>query len=91
MSTMKMYGYIVLDISKPWDEFLESIFEFSHLLIREWIKALSTNLAICGTFSVEMHCDIVCDSSFSYKKCLKSIFRFSHLMIRGLIKRLNAN
>ena len=43
---MKMYRYIVHDSSSPFEEFLKSIFKFSHLLIMILIKGLSANEAI---------------------------------------------
>ena len=37
--TTKMYGYIVLDSSTLWEEFLKIIFKFSHLLIKGLIES----------------------------------------------------
>ena len=83
---MKMDGYMVHDNSTPWEEFFKSIFKFSHILIREWIKELSINWAIYSTFSIEMYFYIVHDSSLSWEECLESIFKLSQLLSRGLIK-----
>ena len=41
------------------DQFLESIFTFSHLLIREFIKGLSPNQAIFVTFTIAIYHYIV--------------------------------
>ena len=54
---MEMYHYVVHSIRVLLEKFLESIFRFSHLLIRGLIKGLIPNWAIISTSSVEMyHC-----------------------------------
>ena len=86
-----MYSYIVLDSGILWEEFLESIFEFSHIIIRGLIKGFSTNKGLCSTLSMRKYCYIVHDGSTPWEEFLKGIFEFSHLLIRGLIKRLCPN
>ena len=54
--------------------FLESIFKFLHLLLRELIKRLSPNEAISSTFSVDMHYYIVCSDSKPQKEFFRIIF-----------------
>ena len=39
--SMTLYHYIIHDSSTSWEEFLKSMFKFSHLLIRALIKGLS--------------------------------------------------
>ena len=82
---LEMYFYIVHDSSLSWEECLESIFRFSHLLIRGLIKGLSPNWGIFSTFSVETYYYIVHNGSTPQDKVLESIFKFSHLLIRGLL------
>ena len=72
--------------STPYDKFLESIFKFSHLLIRGLIKGLSPNYAIFSTFSTDIYHYVVHYGITPQDKPSESIFKFSHLLIRGLIK-----
>ena len=72
--------------SVPSDRFLESIFEFSYLLIWGLMMGSSPNLVIFSTFTIEIYHYIVHYASTPYDKYLESIFEFSHMSIRGLIK-----
>ena len=69
-----MYHYIVHDSSTPWVEFSESIFKFSHLLIRGLIKGLSPNYAIFSTFSLEIYNCIVHNGNTPWVKFWDIIF-----------------
>ena len=71
-----MYGYIVLDSSTSWEEFLESIFKFPHLLIRGLVKGLSTNEAIYSATSIRMYCNILRTSRTPWDEFVKSILNF---------------
>ena len=58
--------------STPYDNFLESIFKFSQLLIRGLIKGVSPDLAIFSSSSSEMHhfvmhCGSKASREFLYK------------------------
>ena len=70
------------DSSKVWEEYLKSIFEFPHLLIRGLIKGLSPNQAIYNTFSVEIHYLIVHSDSKQREEYFKSILKISQQLIR---------
>ena len=63
------------------EEYSESIFRFSPLLIRELIKGLSPNSAIFSTFSGEMLYHIVHE-----RNILKSFLKFSHLLIMDSLR-----
>ena len=54
-----MYHYVAQNCSAPRGKFLERIFEFSHLLIRELIEGLSLNYAIFSTSSIDMYYYVV--------------------------------
>ena len=53
--SVEMYHCFVHNGCTPQEESLESIFKFSHLLIRGLIKGLSPHYAIFSTFSLEIH------------------------------------
>ena len=54
-----MYQCVAHNDSVPLGNVLESIFKFSHLLIRGFIKGSSPNQAIFSTFAIELHYYIV--------------------------------
>ena len=60
---MTTYLGIVHASSTLYEEFLESIFKFPHLLIKGLIKGLSYILAIFSTFSIEIYYSIAHNDS----------------------------
>ena len=56
--SIEIYCYSVHDSSISCKKYLESIFRFSHLLIRDLIMEFSPNLSIFSTFSGKMHYQI---------------------------------
>ena len=65
---------LVRDSSMPCEEYSESIFRFSHLLIRELIKELSPNQAICSRLVGEIHYLSVHSDCKQQEEYLLSIF-----------------
>ena len=57
--SVEMDCHVLCHSSTALRKFLESIFKFSHLLIKVLTKGLSPNWAIYSTFSVEMHYYVV--------------------------------
>ena len=69
-----MYCYIVHDSGTSRVEFLESIFKFSHLIIRGLIKGFNPNYAISSTFHLDLKNYIVPSDSKQREDYLKGIF-----------------
>ena len=69
-----MYHYVVHNGSAPSVEFLESISEFSHLLIWGLIKGLNLNQAIFSACSIDVHYYIVHSEAFTKIRDVESNF-----------------
>ena len=86
--SMEMYHYIVRNGSASWGNFLESNFEFSHLLIRGLVEGLSPNQANFSTSTIEVHYYIVHSDCKLQEKFFESIVYILRPSNHGLIKAI---